>query len=184
MLPSGTSTPLKPAGFLRCREHPFPSLHSKWNDIASLPLIQSVSLLQCFTVLVHSKIGKKASNTWTDRELVWCLSASTVEQRQLWTYLLVMRPQCLAPSGRGPSWYEVNSKSSFFNNTKDKYYKAHHFWAKYRKQFTGVTSTVTSHFIMVISKLTSCRVTLHIARMCLLRKQLLLKFCNARKTNQ
>lgn len=162
---------LKPSvsvGLLQGREHPFPPLHSKWNDIASILLIQSVSLLQCFTVLAHSRIGKKASSTWTDSKLVWCLSANTVEQSQLWTYLSLMRLQRLAPSGRGAPWYAVNSKP--FLSTPLKYYQAHHFWAKYRKYFTGVNSTLASCFIMVISKLTLCRVTLHIARMCLLRK--------------
>lgn len=165
--------PLKPsvsAGFLQCREHPFPSLHSKWNDIASLLLIQSVSLLQCFTVLAHSRIGKKTSNTWTDRELVWRIPPNTVEQSQVWTSLLLMRLQCLPPSGRGSSWYALNSKPSFFNNTKAKYYQPHHFWAKYRKYFTGVASTLASCFIMAVSKLTLCRLTVHSARVRLLRK--------------
>lgn len=139
MLPSGTSSETKfVSWFPPMQEPPFPSLHS--NEITLLPffwynLFPYCNVLQCWHVaeLVRKHQIIELTENWFDAflQIQWSKANSG---------LLVMRLQCLAPSGRGPSWYAVNSKPSFFNTTKAKYYQAHHFWAKYRKYFTGAES--------------------------------------------
>lgn len=38
--------------------------------------------------------------------------------------------KCSSLSGRGSSWSGINHKTMFSNNTKDKDYQPHHFWAE------------------------------------------------------